>query len=166
MPPPKKYSKEEIESKNGKFDQDGFYMLSGGDFFDPEGYYFNKLGFDEFGGFYDKNGDYLSPPGIIVAEDGGFAYVGDDDFEEDYDDYYNELNPDEEDDEDEEQQDQQAQEEEFDDEEIEDLGIDPNEITLGLRREHCLPVLKWLKDQPSDKKHVIKIANLPRRATE
>lgn len=35
-----------------------------------------------------------------------------------------------------------------------------------MRREHCLPVMKWLKEQPADTKHVIKIANLPRRATE
>lgn len=28
------------------------------DFYDPDGYYFNKSGYDEFGGRYDKNGFY------------------------------------------------------------------------------------------------------------
>lgn len=98
LPPPKKFEKEEIDKQDGKYDADGFYILKGGDFFDPEGYYFNNKGYDEFGGYYDKNGEYIGPPNIILADDGAFIYVGDEDFEEnDYDDYYNELNPDEED---------------------------------------------------------------------
>ena len=32
------YSKEEIEKHQGKYDQDGFYILLDGDFFDQEGY--------------------------------------------------------------------------------------------------------------------------------
>lgn len=35
-----------------------------------------------------------------------------------------------------------------------------------MRREHCLPVIKWLKEQEEGKNWVIKIANLPRRASE
>lgn len=153
-----------MQKHEGKFDADGFYILKGGDYYDPEGFYFNKQGFDEFGGYYDKNGDYLAPPNITLADDGAFVYVGED-YEDDNDDYYNELNPDDEDgsDHEEAEEEQQAPE---DEEDIDDLGIDPNEITLGLRREHCLPVLKWLKDQETDKKHVLKIENLPRRATE
>lgn len=28
------------------------------DFYDPDGYYFDKEGFDEFGGYYDSDGYY------------------------------------------------------------------------------------------------------------
>jgi hypothetical protein len=47
-------TREEIEKiGNGEFDEDGFYILKGGDFYDPLGYYFDKDGFDENGGSYD-----------------------------------------------------------------------------------------------------------------
>jgi hypothetical protein len=29
-------------------------MLADGSFYDPKGYYFNKEGYDEFGGYYDE----------------------------------------------------------------------------------------------------------------
>lgn len=74
------FSKAEIEQLPGKFDNDGFYLLDQGGFFDDFGYYFNKDGFNEIGGFYDpEKGDYIDP----------------NDFEEDYntflEDYYDEL---------------------------------------------------------------------------
>lgn len=50
---PKQYTKEEIESKGGKYDDDGFYILPDGAFFDPEGFLFTN-GFDDIGGYYDK----------------------------------------------------------------------------------------------------------------
>ena len=53
---PKKHTKEEIEVNEGNYDDDGFYILPGGDFFDPEGYYFDTKGYDGIGGFYDDNG--------------------------------------------------------------------------------------------------------------
>ena len=53
---PKKFSKEEIEGHEGKYDEDGFFILPGADFFDPEGFYFDKKGFDGIGGYYDKEG--------------------------------------------------------------------------------------------------------------
>ena len=54
-------SKEEIEQLGleGKFDEDGFYILKDGDFYDPLGYYFDKEGFDESGGRYDDQGYYV-----------------------------------------------------------------------------------------------------------
>ena len=53
------------------------------------------------------------------------------------------------------------------DEDFDDYhGVDQSEAILGMRREHCLPTIKWLKEQPQDKKWLVKIANLPRRATE
>lgn len=44
--------------------------------------------------------------------------------------------------------------------------MDETEANKGVRREHCIPALEWLKQQPQDKKHIIKIANVPRRATQ
>jgi len=56
-------AKEEIEklNLNGAFDEDGFYILKDGDFYDPLGYYFDKHGFDEHGGRYDDQGYYIPP---------------------------------------------------------------------------------------------------------
>lgn len=51
---PKQHSKEEIQGHEGKYDEDGFYILPGGDFFDPEGFYFDKQGYDGIGGYYDE----------------------------------------------------------------------------------------------------------------
>jgi len=53
---PKEFTKQEIESYEGKYDEDGFYILPKGDFFDPEGFYFNESGFDGIGGYYDAHG--------------------------------------------------------------------------------------------------------------
>ena len=38
----REYSKKEVESYEGKYDKDGFYILKDGDFFDPYGFYFDK----------------------------------------------------------------------------------------------------------------------------
>lgn len=53
-------SKEEIlkSHPDGEEDEDGFYMLKDGDFFDPFGYYFDVNGFDVTGGSYDNQGYY------------------------------------------------------------------------------------------------------------
>ena len=55
-------SREEIEKLGleGKFDEDGFYILADGDFYDPLGYYFDKQGYDETGGHYDDDGYYVA----------------------------------------------------------------------------------------------------------
>lgn len=53
---PKQHTKEEIEMKEGKYDDDGFFILPGGDFFDPEGFYFDVQGYDGIGGYYDEAG--------------------------------------------------------------------------------------------------------------
>ena len=57
-------TKEEIQklSPDGTFDEDGFYILKDGDFYDPLGYYFDKDGFDETGGRYDDEGFYIPAP--------------------------------------------------------------------------------------------------------
>lgn len=50
---PHQHTKEEIEANEGNYDNDGFYILKAGDFFDPEGFYFDKDGYDGIGGYYD-----------------------------------------------------------------------------------------------------------------
>ena len=37
----------------------GFYNLPDGSFYDPDGYLFDKYGFDEFGGSYNENNIYI-----------------------------------------------------------------------------------------------------------
>lgn len=140
------YSKQEREQHPGKYDDDGFYLLDDGGFFDDLGYFFDKDGFNEIGGFYDPgHGNYISP----------------NDFDEDYnkrlEEYYDELciSDDESDKEGENAQDIQ-----------EEYGLTEAEIKNGIKREHCLPVLAWLSEQPSDQTHVVKISNIPRQATE
>ena len=71
---PKQHTKEEKETHEGKYDDDGFYILPGGDFFDPEGYYFDTSGYDGIGGFYDDDGQYVPPPGLKDPSAGVFQY--------------------------------------------------------------------------------------------
>ena len=37
----------------GYYDEHGFYILPGGDFYDHNGYYFDIEGYDQFGGHYE-----------------------------------------------------------------------------------------------------------------
>ena len=53
--------KEDIEAFEGHFDADGFFLLKDGGFFDPNGYRFDKDGYDGLGGFYDEDGYYVTP---------------------------------------------------------------------------------------------------------
>ncbi|CDW85420.1 UNKNOWN [Stylonychia lemnae] len=46
-------------NKEGKYDEDGFFVLPNGDFIDPYGYYFDEEGYDNFGGYYDDDGYYV-----------------------------------------------------------------------------------------------------------
>ncbi len=59
-----KLSKEQIEALEGGYDEDGFYLLKDGSFYDPLGYYFNIDGFDETGGRYNDSGVYIKAPTI------------------------------------------------------------------------------------------------------
>lgn len=56
-----KLSIAEIESLEGHYDNDGFYLLKEGGFYDPLGFHFNKDGFDAQGGRYDDAGIYCAP---------------------------------------------------------------------------------------------------------
>lgn len=67
MPRVKKYTRQEIENRPGKYDNDNFYILPDGDFFDPQGFYFNREGYDQLGGHYDNvTGHYI--PGTKYAQ--------------------------------------------------------------------------------------------------
>jgi len=74
----RRYTREEIEAHPGKYDADNFYILLDGAFFDHAGYYFDKEGLDEIGGFYDENSGVYQPPPKFNGE-------------EELDDYYDEL---------------------------------------------------------------------------
>ena len=51
-------SAEEIAKLPGQLDKDGFHVLPEGDFYDPNGYYFDVEGYDQYGGYYE-NGVYM-----------------------------------------------------------------------------------------------------------
>lgn len=47
------------ETEDGVLDDMGFTNMPDRSFYDPDGYFFNKEGFDEFGGHYDENNRYF-----------------------------------------------------------------------------------------------------------
>lgn len=59
MPMGESTSKETFEQEEGHYDNDGFYILNNGGFYDPWGYHFDKDGYDEYGGYYDDDGYYV-----------------------------------------------------------------------------------------------------------
>lgn len=91
-----KLTEEEIKTKEGAFDEDGFYILPDKSYYDPLGYFFDKDGYDTVGGKYDDQGYYIHP----VADVNEAAYGEDlEDYtldEEEGDDYYAEDYGDEE----------------------------------------------------------------------
>ena len=61
--------REILEREAGHYDDDGFYILEAGGFYDPHGYHFGKDDLDETGGFYDAEGYYTSPNDFEDAAD-------------------------------------------------------------------------------------------------
>ena len=53
------------ECEGGYYDENNFYISPDGSFWDPDGVYFNKEGFDRHGGFYDDNLEYQPGKGWI-----------------------------------------------------------------------------------------------------
>ena len=51
------------EETKGDYDNDGFFVTPNGSFWDPDGVYFNKDGFDKHGGRYDSDGIYIPGEG-------------------------------------------------------------------------------------------------------
>jgi hypothetical protein len=53
------------EVQGGAYDNFGFYTTPNGSFWDPDGIYFNRDGFDKHGGYYDPNMEYHPGKGWI-----------------------------------------------------------------------------------------------------
>lgn len=140
----KAFTKQEIEVQKGKYDEDGFYILDDGAFYDDLGYYFNKDGYDEFGGFYDKETGYYVPGDAVKQE---------------YDHNYglkDATNPE-----------QQQYLEGEDEDEGDELTEEDQKIDMQASiQEHVYPAIIWLKQQPEGKKFAVKMSNAPRRAQE
>ena len=49
----------------GEYDDEGFFNTPNGSFWDPDGVYFNREGFDKHGGYYDDNIEYIPGKGWI-----------------------------------------------------------------------------------------------------
>ena len=83
----KKYfiEREFHDDLEGEYDDEDFFNTPNGSFWDPDGVYFNREGYDKHGGYYDDNGEYV--PGK--------------DWDEEYNCYKDEINDYEEEEEDE-----------------------------------------------------------------
>lgn len=76
--PARQLGKAQIETLEGRYDQDGFYILKEGGFYDSEGFFFDKDGYDALGGWYNRHGEYVSP------DDGDDQDRRDQSWQEDY----------------------------------------------------------------------------------
>ena len=47
----------------GEYDDEGFFTTTNGSFWDPDGVYFNREGYDKHGGYYDDNDEYIPGKG-------------------------------------------------------------------------------------------------------
>ena len=69
-----KLTPEEFQKFPGHYDDDGFYILDEGGFYDPPGFHYDKHGVDAIGGFYDSSGVYIAPKktsgSLTLNEDG------------------------------------------------------------------------------------------------
>ena len=67
----------------GEYDDEGFFNTPNGSFWDPDGVYFNKEGYDRHGGYYDDNQEYVPGKGWDEVNN---CYK--DEYNDDYDDEY------------------------------------------------------------------------------
>ena len=47
----------------GEYDDEDFFETPNGSFWDPDGVYFNREGYDKHGGYYDENDEYVPGKG-------------------------------------------------------------------------------------------------------
>ena len=68
----------------GDYDEEGFFSTPNGSFWDPDGVYFNREGYDRHGGYYDENTqEYVPGPGWDEVNN---CYK--DEYNDEYDDEY------------------------------------------------------------------------------
>ena len=68
----------------GDYDEDGFFNTPNGSFWDPDGVYFNREGYDKHGGYYDeKTQEYIPGKGWDEVN-----YCYKDEYNDEYDDEY------------------------------------------------------------------------------
>ena len=67
----------------GDYDDEGFFNTPNGSFWDPDGVYFNREGYDKHGGYYDENQEYIPGKGWDEINN---CYK--DEINDDYDDEY------------------------------------------------------------------------------
>ena len=76
--------RELTDEVEGEYDDEGFFNTPNGSFWDPDGVYFNREGFDKHGGYYDENTqEYIPGKGWDEVNN---CYK--DEYNEDYDDEY------------------------------------------------------------------------------
>ena len=68
----------------GEYDHQGFFNTPNGSFWDPDGVYFNREGFDKHGGYYDENNVYIPGKGWD-EENNCYKDELDDEFASDHD---------------------------------------------------------------------------------
>ena len=74
-------------------DKDGFFITPNGSFWDPDGVYFNKEGYDKHGGRYDSEGEYIPGEGWNKKNNCYESEIEDyDEFDEQENDYGNNIN--------------------------------------------------------------------------
>ena len=83
MSNPKFIEREFSENIDGYYDDEGFFNTPNGSFWDPDGVYFNKEGYDKHGGYYDENQEYVPGHGWDEVNN---CYK--DEYNDDYDDEY------------------------------------------------------------------------------
>ena len=72
------------ESIEGEYDEQGFFVTPNGSFWDPDGVYFNREGFDKHGGYYDDNNEYQPGEGWDDANNCYFDEINDYEYDDDY----------------------------------------------------------------------------------
>ena len=76
--------REFTEFIEGEYDEQGFFVTPNGSFWDPDGVYFNREGFDKHGGYYDDNNEYQPGEGWDEANNCYVDEINDYDYDDEY----------------------------------------------------------------------------------
>ena len=72
------------EFVEGEYDDQGFFNTPNGSFWDPDGVYFNREGFDKHGGYYDDNNEYQPGEGWDETKNCYIDEINDYDYDDEY----------------------------------------------------------------------------------